>query len=373
MNVLTTNTTLSSLARVAVAVFMLAGCSAALLAEDAKPQSKVPTKPAAAPSRVLAAHILVSHAEAQQKPPTVTRTKEEARARADEALAAARKSDAKWEDVVNTYSDDARSVALGGKIGIIQNRGLRPEFQALGAALFGMEVGQVSDVVESPLGFHVLTRFEIIEYAASHILIQYKGSQRAGPEVTRSKEDAEKLATELTAKAKAEGADFGALAREHSDGPSGPKGGALGIFSTGQMVPAFEAALARLKVGEIAGPVETGFGYHVIKRDKIERVEASHILIGFQGTSDQATRTKEEALELATKVRAEAVADGADFAELARKYSEGPSGPGGGSLGEFGRGRMVPPFDAAVFALEVAEVSEPVLTQFGYHIILRTK
>lgn len=61
--------------------------------------------------------------------------------------------------------------------------------------------------------------------------------------------------------------------------------------------------------------------------------------------------------------------DGEDFAELAKTYSQGPSGPNGGDLGWFGRGQMVEEFENAAFALRVGEVSEPVKTQFGYHII----
>lgn len=61
--------------------------------------------------------------------------------------------------------------------------------------------------------------------------------------------------------------------------------------------------------------------------------------------------------------------DGADFAELAREKSTGPSGPNGGALGWFGAGRMVPEFEAAVVSLDVGEVSEPVQTQFGWHVV----
>lgn len=64
---------------------------------------------------------------------------------------------------------------------------------------------------------------------------------------------------------------------------------------------------------------------------------------------------------------------GADFGELAKKFSRCPSAQAGGDLGRFGRGRMVPSFDEAAFGLQVGDVSEPVRTQFGYHLIQRTK
>jgi peptidyl-prolyl cis-trans isomerase C len=64
---------------------------------------------------------------------------------------------------------------------------------------------------------------------------------------------------------------------------------------------------------------------------------------------------------------------GTNFEELAQKFSKCPSNQAGGDLGEFGKGQMVPEFETAVFALEVDQVSEPVRTQFGYHLIQRYK
>ena len=102
------------------------------------------------------------------------------------------------------------------------------------------------------------------EIAASHILIAYEGAERS--EAGRTKEEAKKLAGEVHEKALAEGADFAALAREYSDGPSKDKGGDLGTFKKGVMAPAFEEAAFKLEVGEISELVETPFGFHIIKR-----------------------------------------------------------------------------------------------------------
>jgi len=101
---------------------------------------------------------------------------------------------------------------------------------------------------------------------ASHTLIAYEGAQRANPEVKRTKEEAETLANELLAKAKASGTDFAAFATENSDGPSATKGGDLGWFYEGQMVPKFNDYVFNNKKGDI-GLVETDFGFHIIKVD----------------------------------------------------------------------------------------------------------
>jgi parvulin-like peptidyl-prolyl isomerase len=104
------------------------------------------------------------------------------------------------------------------------------------------------------------------EVAASHILIQYKGSMRAPATITRTKEEAKKLATDVMNKAK-KGADFAALAGQYSDEPGAKeRGGSLGKFTRPRMVKPFADAAFALKPGEISGLVETDFGFHVIKR-----------------------------------------------------------------------------------------------------------
>lgn len=98
-----------------------------------------------------------------------------------------------------------------------------------------------------------------------------------------------------------------------------------------------------------------------------EQVQASHILI--KASETDTPEKKKELLKKAEDVLKEAKAPKADFAELAKKYSEGPSGPNGGDLGFFPRGRMVPAFETSAFSLKSGEVSDIVETQFGYHII----
>ncbi|MBW2735290.1 MAG: peptidyl-prolyl cis-trans isomerase [Deltaproteobacteria bacterium] len=98
---------------------------------------------------------------------------------------------------------------------------------------------------------------------ASHILLMYAGSDRSS--ATRSKAEAQEqiagIKTQLDG-----GTDFAKLAQQHSDCPSGGKGGDLGAFGRGQMVGPFENEAFGLAVGSVSGVVETPFGYHIIKR-----------------------------------------------------------------------------------------------------------
>jgi parvulin-like peptidyl-prolyl isomerase len=214
------------------------------------------------------------------------------------------------------------------------------------------------------------------EVSAAHILIMYKGSARAPAKVTRTKEEALELAKSIAEKAKAKDADFAALAKEYSDGPTAPRGGNLGNFAPSAMVKPFTDALLKLEIGGVSDVVETQFGYHIIRRQEVKAIpkaSAKHILVMYQGSMRapaNITRSKEEAyarcLEALERVRA-----GEKFEDIARDYSDGPTGRDGGDLGEFSQGQMAPAFDEATFACKVGSVTEIVETPFGYHIIYR--
>jgi peptidyl-prolyl cis-trans isomerase C len=88
----------------------------------------------------------------------------------------------------------------------------------------------------------------------------------------------------------------------------------------------------------------------------MDKINAQHILV----------ENEHEAQDLLTKIQG-----GEEFESLAQNFSNCPSGKNGGNLGEFGKGQMVPNFESAAFALGVNEVSTPVRTQFGYHLIKR--
>ena len=98
---------------------------------------------------------------------------------------------------------------------------------------------------------------------ASHILLMYQGSSRSTN--SRSKDEASAQIGQLKTKVDG-GEDFGELAKQHSDCPSGAKGGDLGQFGRGQMVGPFETAAFGMNVGETSDVIETDFGYHIVRR-----------------------------------------------------------------------------------------------------------
>ncbi|QFT58193.1 putative parvulin-type peptidyl-prolyl cis-trans isomerase precursor [Sulfitobacter sp. THAF37] len=143
---------------------------------------------------------------------------------------------------------------------------------------------------------------------------------------------------------------------------------ALSDTFEGDLPPRVELSLENetrsLKAGEVierimAEPldeadVQAAYDAEYTGAEPEKEFDASHILV----------ETEEEAKAVKTQLD-----EGADFAEVAREKSTGPSGPGGGALGWFGKGMMVPAFENAVMDMEPGQVSDPVETQFGWHVI----
>ena len=104
------------------------------------------------------------------------------------------------------------------------------------------------------------------EVSASHILISYKGADRADAQISRSKDEAKSEAERIRGLILNRNQDFAEMAKQHSDGPSKTKGGDLGKFKFEVMAKAFSEAAFSLDVGSVSDVVETGFGFHIIKR-----------------------------------------------------------------------------------------------------------
>jgi peptidyl-prolyl cis-trans isomerase SurA len=206
------------------------------------------------------------------------------------------------------------------------------------------------------------------EINASHILISV--DPNASPKDTL---EAYNKALEYRRRLLA-GADFAKLAQEVSQDPSAKyNGGNLGYFTALQMVYPFEDAAYKLPKDAISMPVRTRFGYHLIKvlgrRPSQGQVTVAHIMVkanpGMAEEDSIAAKEKiDEIYERLTKKKE-------DFAMLCAEFSDDQGSKGkGGVLPTFGTGNMIPQFEEAAFALkDSGDISKPVLTQYGWHII----
>jgi peptidyl-prolyl cis-trans isomerase SurA len=208
-----------------------------------------------------------------------------------------------------------------------------------------------------------------LEYNVAHILVRLP--DQASPEqIEAARTRAEKARAEALG-----GGDFAKLAASYSDGPDALKGGALGWRAADRLPELFSAALKNMKPGEVSEVLRSPAGFHLLKLldrrevsgeagPPIKQTHVRHILIRTnEAVSEADARRRLEDL------RERIVRGGADFAELARLHSEDGSAARGGDLGWVYPGDTVPDFERAMDALKPGEISQPVKTPFGWHLI----
>lgn len=202
---------------------------------------------------------------------------------------------------------------------------------------------------------------------ASHILFQFPSNA--------SQSDSLAVFTKvLNVKKDLEnGADFGTLALANSDDPSAKiNKGDLGYFTGLQMIPQFEEAAYSLPLGSISDPVLTDFGYHIIqvkdRKANPGEVSVSHILVRFDPEN---IAQEENARRKISDIYAEIQKENTIWEEIVKATSEDPATKNeGGILPWFGVGTMIPEFELAAFSLaELGEISPPLKTPYGYHIL----
>jgi peptidyl-prolyl cis-trans isomerase SurA len=202
---------------------------------------------------------------------------------------------------------------------------------------------------------------------ASHILIQF-------PPNASSEDSISVLKMALKVKSELEsGKDFNNTALEYSDDPSAKQNnGDLGYFTALQMVQPFEDAAYTMKLGEISNPVLTNFGYHIIKVQDRQanpgKVQVSHILVRIDpSNSNGEDLAKRKINDIYTQIQKKTTV----WEDIVSNFSEDPSSSKlAGLLPWFSVGSMIPEFEMAAFMLtEVGEISPPIRTQYGYHIL----
>ncbi len=168
-------------------------------------------------------------------------------------------------------------------------------------------------------------------------------------------------------------ADFAELASKYSeDKGSAVQGGELGYISALQVVYPFESAAYNTPKGQVSKPFRTQFGYHIVKVED-RRPNRGQLKVAQIMVATQKSRGEEGINEAKEKIKdiQEQLKSGASFEELAKKNSDDRySRDKGGVLEPFGVGKMTPVFEQAAFALKKAgDVSEPVQTEYGFHLI----
>jgi peptidyl-prolyl cis-trans isomerase SurA len=204
------------------------------------------------------------------------------------------------------------------------------------------------------------------EFEVGHILIRAP-EEGAPEELQKLKAKADQALKELQS-----GADFAQVSAAYSDAPNALEGGDLGWKKSGQLPTLFVDALKPLQKGQLTAILRSPNGFHILKLNDrrgasspmvIEQTHVRHILVK---TSEVVS--EDEAKHKLETVK-ERLANGGDFAELARLYSEDASAAGGGDLGWVNPGDTVPQFEEAMNALQPGQVSGLVKTQFGWHLI----
>ncbi len=236
--------------------------------------------------------------------------------------------------------------------------------------LRGREIGGRIKVTDREVDHYLETQDKIgdasIQYHLGHILVAVKEGASAS-EIQKALAKAGDIVTKLRG-----GADFTQVAMTQSDDANALKGGDLGWRTMSEMPTLFVTDASNMTTGDIGGPIRSPSGFHIIKmletkgvgQHTIVKTKVRHILIKTNELVDDAEAKKRL---LALKQR---ITDGDDFASLARTHSDDKgSALKGGSLDWVGPNDLVKPFEEAMSKLAINEISEPVQTQFGWHLI----
>jgi peptidyl-prolyl cis-trans isomerase SurA len=204
------------------------------------------------------------------------------------------------------------------------------------------------------------------EYLLSHIYITLP-EQASPAEIEARHRRAEAALAEVRA-----GKDFGQVAASYSDAPDALSGGSLGWRTPARLPTVFADYVRHMKRGDVSGVLRSAGGFHVVKLvDErslnkamvVEQTHARHILVKVNESASEA-----EAKARIDRLR-ERIVGGEKFADVARANSEDTSSAKGGDLGWLSPGDTVPQFEQAMDKLKPNELSQPVRTPFGWHLI----
>jgi peptidyl-prolyl cis-trans isomerase SurA len=168
------------------------------------------------------------------------------------------------------------------------------------------------------------------------------------------------------------GGNFGAIAKEVSQGPEKENNGLMGVRPAERYPSLFVDAVASLRIGEVAPLVQSGAGFHILKlvskrtvtNATITETRARHILLRPGGQLSQ-TAARAQLATFKTQIES----GRADFAQLAQQHSQDGSAAGGGDLGWVAPGMFVPEFEVVMNKLQPGQISDPLVSRFGVHLV----
>lgn len=212
--------------------------------------------------RIAVQHILVQFVGAQGAPDSLTRTRVEALEQAERILAELQNPLTSFPVAAATYSDDNQTFMRGGYLGTFTRGQMEPAFET---AAFALAENQISGIVETRYGFHIVRRVPIGTIRVAHILFRFAGTEGFDSSM-RTEDQALQRAMDALFRAR-KGEEFTALALEYSDDEAtAKKGGSLPRIDRGQTVPEFEEVAFSLAPGQVSDIVKTHFGFHIIRR-----------------------------------------------------------------------------------------------------------
>ena len=204
------------------------------------------------------------------------------------------------------------------------------------------------------------------EYRLSHIMVTVP-QQATAEQIEQRRKRAVLALSELR-----RGANFAQVAATYSDAPDALQGGSLGWRTAARLPQLFLETIDKLRPGDVSDIMRSPAGFHIVKllekrgkaaADGVQQTHVRHILVRAREGLSEA-----EARERLKKLRAQ-IESGADFAEVAKNNSEDSSASKGGDLGWVAPGDTVPEFERVMNSLKDGEVSQPIQTPFGWHLV----
>ena len=205
------------------------------------------------------------------------------------------------------------------------------------------------------------------KYNYSHIFIEYIKNNDVDVDVEKTKIKLTEVVNKLKER------NFDDVAINYSDGPMAKKGGLIGSKIIDEIPDIFIESLKSMKIGEISQPINGSGGFHLIKLNQIEEFEMETIIVS-QSKAKQILLKKNQIVsedEIKKKLNyiRNLIIEGMSFSEAAEKYSEDGSAASKGDLGWLSPGDTIPEFEIEMDNLELNEISQPIKTALGWHLI----